>query len=71
MDQAAEPAAPVRAAAARRPRVMIIYKSLPEYRRRFYESLRARLAEMGVELQLVYGQAGVEDAKKNDCVDLP
>lgn len=55
----------------RRPRVAIVYKSLPQYRRRFFELLRQRLDQLGVELVLVYGQAGAKDAAKKDTVNLP
>jgi glycosyltransferase involved in cell wall biosynthesis len=51
-------------------RVAIVYKSMPQYRRRFFELLRDRLAEEAVELQLVYGQAGASDAAKKDRIDL-
>lgn len=52
-------------------RVAIIYKSLPQYRRQFFELLRERLAERGVEFLLIYGQADPIDASKMDRVDLP
>ena len=55
----------------RRPRVAIVYKSLPHYRRRFFELLREDLEARGVELSLIYGQPGDADAAKADCVDLP
>jgi glycosyltransferase involved in cell wall biosynthesis len=50
--------------------VLIIYKSVPQYRRRFFELLRERLAEEGVELRLLYGQPTAEDASKKDAVDM-
>jgi len=55
----------------RKRQVAIIYKSLPQYRRRFFELLRERLHQQGVELVLVYGQAGSKDAAKRDTVHLP
>jgi glycosyltransferase involved in cell wall biosynthesis len=51
-------------------RVSIVYKSMPQWRRRFVELLRDRLAQDAIELQLIYGQAGAEDAAKQDRVDL-
>jgi hypothetical protein len=44
----------------RRPqRVAIVYKSLPQWRRRFFEFLRDRLAREAIRLQLIYGQPGI------------
>lgn len=54
-----------------RPKVAVVYRSLPQYRRRFYELLRERLDELGVEFVLVYGQPGRNDAAKLDTVELP
>src|SRR5213594_650403 len=51
-------------------RVAIIYKCLPQYRRRFFELLRDRLAQEAIHLQLIYGQPGAKDAAKKDTVDL-
>lgn len=55
----------------RRPRVAIVYKSLPQYRRRFYELLKARLEEQGIEFVLIYGQPGHSEASKKDSIELP
>jgi glycosyltransferase involved in cell wall biosynthesis len=52
-------------------RVVIFYKSIPQYRRRFYELLRERLATDGIGLELIYGQPAMEDTAKGDSVDLP
>ena len=54
-----------------RDRVVIFYKSIPQYRRRFFELLRERLAADGIGLELIYGQPTVEDAAKGDSIDLP
>ena len=53
-----------------RRRVAIVYKSLPQWRRRFFELLRDRLAQEATHLQLIYGQPGAKDAAKKDTVDL-
>ena len=52
-------------------RVVIFYKSIPQYRRRFFELLRERLASDGIGLELIYGRPTMEDAAKGDSVDLP
>jgi glycosyltransferase involved in cell wall biosynthesis len=54
----------------RRPRVAVVYRSVPQYRRRFYELLRERLDALGIELVLIYGQPGPADAAKRDTVEL-
>jgi len=51
-------------------RVAIVYKSMPQWRRRFSELLRDRLAQDAIDLQLIYGQPGAKDAAKKDTVDL-
>ena len=53
-----------------RPRVVVAYKSLPRYRVRFFESLRGRLAEQGVDLQLVYGDGSPRDDHRNEGADV-
>lgn len=55
----------------KRPRVSIIIKSFPHYRKPFFDQLRQRLDKRGVELELVYGQPIGGDSKKGDTVDLP
>jgi L-malate glycosyltransferase len=57
--------------AAQRPRIAILYKSLPQYRRPFFELLRTHLASLHIDLDLIYGQPAPADAAKQDCVDLP
>src|SRR5437773_2009853 len=54
----------------RRRRVGIVYKSLPQWRRRFFELLRDRLTQEAIDLQVIYGQPGAKDAAKKDTVDL-
>lgn len=51
-------------------RVVIVYRSVPHYRAPFYEQLRARLEQAGVELLLVYGQPIGSEALKQDSSDL-
>ena len=51
-------------------RVAIVHKCLPQWRRRFFELLRDRLAQEAIHLQLIYGQPGAKDAAKKDTVDL-
>jgi glycosyltransferase involved in cell wall biosynthesis len=55
----------------RRPRVLIVYRTIPQYRRAFYELLRERLAAEGVELGLIYGQPTGSEESKRDHIDLP
>ena len=47
-------------------KVVIIYKTIPQYRSRFFELVRERLAQMDVEFVLLYGQPGRVDALKKD-----
>lgn len=54
----------------KRHRVAILYKSLPQYRRRFYELLKERLEEQGIELVLIYGQPAHSEAVKKDSIEL-
>lgn len=58
-------------AEAHKKRVVILYKTLPQYRRQFFELVRQQLAEQGVQLDLVYGQPTPQDAKKKDTVEIP
>lgn len=51
-------------------RVLIILRTIPQYRRRFFELLRAHLAEEGVQLAVVYGQPEPDDVSKRDYVHL-
>jgi glycosyltransferase involved in cell wall biosynthesis len=52
------------------PKVVIIYKSLPQYRRDFYERMRSALAERGIDFHLIYGQPTGPESKKEDSVDI-
>jgi len=51
-------------------RVVILYRMLPQYRRDFYNALRAALAGSGIQLELIYGRLKNEDAKKGDQIEL-
>ncbi len=53
-----------------RPKVVILYKLLPQYRKAFFELLKKKLDEAGVELILVYGDPEAADASKKDVVDI-
>jgi len=52
-------------------KVAIIYRYIPQYRYGFYENLRNRLLDEGVELVLIYGQPGANDRLKGDAVEIP
>lgn len=51
-------------------KVLIVQKSLPQYRRRFFELLRERLTANGVSLVLVHGQPEAAEASRQDVVAL-
>lgn len=51
-------------------KIAIIYKTLPRYRRDFFNGLRKELAEKNINLLLLYGQPSRRDALKNDTIDL-
>ena len=51
-------------------KVLIIQKSLVQYRQEFFELLRKALEEEDVELNLIYGKQKNEEGLKNDEVDL-
>lgn len=51
-------------------RVLIIQKTIPQYRRRFFELLREELTREGVELVLAYGQPESAAATRDDSVSL-
>lgn len=57
--------------ASKRPSVAVVYKSMPQYRRQFFNLLKERLAEFGVEFVLIYGQAASKDLSKKDTVEIP
>ena len=52
-------------------RVVLLYRFLPQYRVAFYEGLRQRLRDEGVDLQLVYGDGDRDDRAKGDLVSIP
>lgn len=54
-----------------RPQVAVVYRSLPQYRRRFYELVREGLGARGVEFKLIYGDSDAADDAKMDRIDLP
>lgn len=51
-------------------KIVIVQKTLVQYRVEFFEELRASLLQEGVELVLVYGKMTNEDRLKNDEVEL-
>ena len=51
-------------------KIAIISKTVPIYRRDFYNGLRRVLSENNIELLLLYGQPGRRDALKNDTIDI-
>ena len=53
-----------------RRRVAIVYRFIPQYRRRFFELLRDRLDREAIQLQIIYGQPDAKAAAKKDTVDL-
>ena len=54
----------------RRPVVAMVFKYLLQHRVAFCERLRDQLDAAGVELRLIYGQPGPEDAPRRDEADL-
>ena len=51
-------------------RIAVVYRRMPQYRRRFFELLRDRLAQEAIEFQLIYGQSATKDAVKKDGIEL-
>ncbi|PFL70511.1 group 1 glycosyl transferase [Priestia megaterium] len=51
-------------------KVTIIQKSLPQYRKPFFNALKEELNKLGIELQLIYGLSNNSEAKKKDTIDL-
>lgn len=51
--------------------VAIVYKTLPHYRVAFFEQLRGKLSEDGIELRLIVGQPVGEQVLKRDSERLP
>lgn len=56
---------------SRRHVVSLVFKSLYHYRIAFCEQLRDHLDRVGVDLRIIHGQPGREDAPKQDSVVLP
>jgi glycosyltransferase involved in cell wall biosynthesis len=52
-------------------RVVFITTILPKYRIPFHEAVRVRLAEAGIQYQLVYGQPDASEEAKNHCGEIP
>jgi glycosyltransferase involved in cell wall biosynthesis len=53
-----------------KPRVVVVYKSLPHYRVTFFESLRAELERSSIQFDLIYGNAVGDEALKSDTEPL-
>jgi glycosyltransferase involved in cell wall biosynthesis len=51
-------------------KVFIIQKSLPQYRKDFFNLLREKLKEYNVSLVLIYGDLDKESLRKRDLVDI-
>jgi glycosyltransferase involved in cell wall biosynthesis len=51
---------------SRRPRVLVVWRSLPHYRVPFFSLLRERLDEQGIDLRLVVGQPSRREAVRRD-----
>lgn len=51
-------------------KVAIIYKTIPQYRRDFFNQLQKSLNEEKIKLLLIYGQPSQRDGLKNDTIDL-
>jgi glycosyltransferase involved in cell wall biosynthesis len=55
---------------SRRPVVSLVFKSLYQYRIALCEQLRQRLASLDMDLRVIHGQPGREDAAKQDSATL-
>ena len=56
--------------AAVRPRVVMVQRTVPHYRRPFYDGLADELGRRGLDLGLVYGQAQGDEVSRRDKADL-
>jgi L-malate glycosyltransferase len=52
------------------PKIAIIQKYIPQYRREFFNRLREALSQKNIELLLIYGQPDKYDSLRNDAIDL-
>jgi glycosyltransferase involved in cell wall biosynthesis len=55
---------------ARSPSVVVVYKWLPNYRVQFFEELRTRLSDAGINFRLIVGQPDRELAQRNDSASI-
>jgi len=54
------------------PRVVVIYRFLPHYRRAVYETIHRLLARRGIDFRIWVGdQTGTSDAQRHDSITLP
>lgn len=60
-----------RARHSRRPRVLIVWRSLLHYRVPFFNQLRQQLGARGIELEVAHGQPTTAEALRRDGGDLP
>jgi L-malate glycosyltransferase len=51
-------------------KVLFIYRFLPQYRIHFFEQLKSKLLEDGIELHLIYGKSTNSDIHKKDEIDI-
>lgn len=51
-------------------RVVTVQKILTHYRKPFHELLKERLAEVGIELVLIYGSPSKSESQKKDNVEI-
>jgi L-malate glycosyltransferase len=51
-------------------KILILYKFLPQYRKEFFNLLKAELAKHRIELELIYSKNSNVDALKKDEVDI-
>ena len=52
------------------PKIVIIQKYIPKYRYEFFNGLREKLNNKGIDLTIFYGQPGRNEMFKNDYLDL-
>lgn len=54
----------------RQAKVVVLYKSLPHYRKPFFERLKKKLEGRGVDFSLIYGEPEATEASKKDLADI-